>query len=102
MIKVVAASPNGWWYGSKINSISNNLSKNSEIGFFPGNYVKTLQSGDKEFQKQNELKIQVEKLSTNQTQTKPSEIDKFGGSYSSYVDSTFADKEQVIFLLKRI
>lgn len=87
LIKVLGTNPSGWWYGFKITGFDMDESK-AKRGFFPGNYIKLLESEDPEFkntQKEEDVLISSNPISnTNQKST-----------YLDYVNKTFADKEQL-------
>ena len=98
LIKVLGADKSGWWYGYVLTSFDQ-TDTTAEKGFFPCNYIKKLQSGDSEQlerekieeekqRKMAETQRKLEKARMAQAQAK-------GSSYMDYVNSRFADKDQL-------
>ena len=86
LLKVLAGSPNGWWFGYRIDTQYNQNEAEVKKGFFPSNYVRILRSGDPEFQPKEFHKKNEKNMVYKGNK----------GSYAEYVNSTFADKDQVI------
>lgn len=65
----------------------------ADKGFFPGNYIKLLQSEDPDFvEKQKEEQKLPKPVMKKEFKARPQ---KAGSSYLDYVNNTFADKEQL-------
>lgn len=94
LIKVLGTNPSGWWYGFKVTGFGMDESLANK-GFFPGNYIKLLQSEDPDFV-ENEKKTEDEKkIQKMNFQGKSRNSNSGGSSYMDYVNKTFADKDQL-------
>ena len=107
LIKVLAADrATGWWYGYVITSFDQ-IESTARKGYFPSNYIKLLQSGDQDQKNREELQrleqekrqAETEKIleKARQAQTGSSS----GSSYMDYVNSRFADREQLTIYHRR-
>jgi hypothetical protein len=105
---VLGASESGWWYGYKVTGFD--MSESGAVkGFFPSNYVKTLQSEDpdqierekEEAEKQAKYLETQAKLASIRQQREKEGKKSSGSGYLDYANATFADREQLTIYHRR-
>lgn len=92
LLKILARDPSGWLYGYKITHFQMEENQ-AEKGYFPGNYIKTLESGDTDQQarEQEETEADREEIERQKAEYLASKAT----SYLDYAKTTYADRDQI-------
>jgi hypothetical protein len=90
LIKILASDPSGWLYGYKMTEDTLVDISKAKLGYFPGNYIKALESQDPDSKINYSDKF--EGLDIDQS-TELDQLDNIPTSYLDYAKKIYADPE---------